>query len=465
MRIWQRRLGSCAALWVWIVCLVSGASAQDKYRKPFDGLARPLIDQGYTVGVFVAVIDGDDVHTFGYGTIAKDSSRAPDAKTVFSIGSVTKTFTALLLADLVECGHVRLDDPVRKFLPASVAVPRKGDREITLGDLASHTSGLPRMPANFKPADPENPYADYTVEQIYQCLSSYQLPRRPGEAYEYSNLGMGLLGHVLARHEKKSYEALVVERICKPLGMNDTTIHLSKEQASRCARGHDLECAPVPFWDTPSLGGAVALRSTGSDLVRCLKAYLGLSDTPLAPAMASCLSRRHAVAGLAGWSVGLSWLVCDKRDVAWHSGGTGGFFAFVGFDRTRKFGIVWLSNSALWQMDPLRERLTKILLGEPVAPLKLRKLAKVDPGILKRYVGEYRIKPGAVLKVSLHDGYLFMGSPGKPGASALWPVSETEFFFMESQDLTVSFVRDRQGNALRLILHEGEKQTPAEKIQ
>ena len=130
---------------------------------------------------------------------------------------MTKVFTSLLLMDMTRHGEIALTDPVSKYLPASVKVPERNNRKITLADLSTQSSGLPRMPTNFAPKDQMNPYADYSVQQMYDFLSGYQLTRDIGSQYEYSNLGVGLLGHVLSLRAGTSYEALVRSRICDPL--------------------------------------------------------------------------------------------------------------------------------------------------------------------------------------------------------------------------------------------------------
>jgi serine-type D-Ala-D-Ala carboxypeptidase/endopeptidase len=154
-----------------------------------------------------------------------------------------------------------------KYLPASVKVPERDGRQISLVDLATHTSGLPRMPANFRPKDPANPYADYTDEQLYSFLSSYDLIRDIGLKFEYSNLGFGLLGQGLARRAGTGYETLVETRICEPLGMKSTRITLSPDMERRFAAGHSADLVTVSRWDIPSLAGAGALRSTANDLL------------------------------------------------------------------------------------------------------------------------------------------------------------------------------------------------------
>ena len=228
---------------VLLAALARGAQAPLP-REAIDLYVRPLVDGEYCQAVVLGRV-------FGYGKKSAQDEARPDGDTVFEIGSATKVFTALLLVDMVRRGEVSLDDPVQKFLPDDVKVPKKGEQPITLDHLASHRSGLPRMPDNFTPKDPANPYADYSVKQMYEFLSRCQPAREAGEAFEYSNLGAGLLGHALARRAGKTYEALVVERICKPLGMSDTAVTLKQPTRSRLAPGHDAAGEPASNWDIP----------------------------------------------------------------------------------------------------------------------------------------------------------------------------------------------------------------------
>jgi len=162
-------------------------------------LIKQRVDDKRSAGIVVGLIDAD-----GRQRIVSYGDPGPgqpplDGNTVFEIGSISKVFTSTVLAQLVQEGKVSLDDPAQKYLPATVHLPTRNGKPITLGNLAMQNSGLPRMPTNFKPADAANPYADYTVQQMYDFLSSYQLPRDPGAEFEYSNLGVGLLGHILSR--------------------------------------------------------------------------------------------------------------------------------------------------------------------------------------------------------------------------------------------------------------------------
>jgi CubicO group peptidase (beta-lactamase class C family) len=163
----------------------------------------------------------------------------------------------------VQKSEVALTDPVSKFLPPTVKIPERNGRKITLQDLSTQSSGLPRMPSNFTPKDMTNPYADYSVEQLYQFLSGYELTRDIGEKYEYSNLGVGLLGHALSLRAGTSYEALVKARITGPLGMTSTSIALTPDMKARFAVGHDGDLKAVSAWDIPTLAENAAGGSDG----------------------------------------------------------------------------------------------------------------------------------------------------------------------------------------------------------
>ena len=200
-------------------------------------LAERIDTNHLSVGMVVGVIEPKGRRVIAHGSLGKADPHPPDSGTIFEIGSITKVFTALLLAEMAHHGEVSLFDPVAKYLPKDVRAPERSGRSITLKDLATHTSGLPRLPTNLAPKNPANPYADYTVEQLYQFLSTYELTRDIGSRFEYSNIGGGLLGHVLARRANTNYEDLVHSRIGGPLGMNSTGITLMPKQKARLAAG------------------------------------------------------------------------------------------------------------------------------------------------------------------------------------------------------------------------------------
>lgn len=307
---------------------------------------RGRMEKGRRGGMVAGVLARDArTTTAGFGDSGSPSVALND-RTVFEIGSITKVFTTTLLADMVDRGEVKLDDPVAKYLPSSVSVPRRNGRQITLVDLATHTSGLPRLMTNMKPADPRNPYADYSVEQLYAFLSGHQLARDVGAQYEYSNVGMGLLGHALTLRYRQPYEALVTERILKPLGMRDTAITLSLALKQRLALGFAANGSRASNWDIPTLAGAGALRSTVHDMLIFARANLGVGGGRPTKALQRTHDVRHPT-GRPGLSIALGWhvLQVDGSEIHWHNGGTGGYRTWIGFDLERHVAAVVLTNS------------------------------------------------------------------------------------------------------------------------
>jgi serine-type D-Ala-D-Ala carboxypeptidase/endopeptidase len=321
------------------------ASAETPPDEAIHAILKQRIDvDQHGTGIVAGVLDASGRRLIAYGRPDTPDERALDGDTVFEIGSITKVFTALLLADMVHRGEVALADPVARYLPAEVKMPERGGKAITLLDLATYSSGLPNMPGNLHPNDPANLFADYTLGQLYSFLSNYTLLFDPGSHYEYANLGFGLLGHALARRAGQSYEELVIARICEPLGLESTRIALTPSMRPRKAQGHDVRRRLTPDWLMPTLAGAGALNSTASDLLMFLENCLGQRDTPLAPAMKMMLDTRRL--GEAGMIAALGWFISTQHgdEIVSHAGGTRGFSSFVAFSTISRRGCVFLSN-------------------------------------------------------------------------------------------------------------------------
>ena len=413
------------------------------------------VDQGCNAGIVIGLVTPGGTTYSVYGS--RDSTGAPvDEHTVFEIGSITKAFTGILLADMVRRGAVAFDDPIQKYLPPTVAVPTRDGRQITMVDLATHTSGLWRLPPSFAPADPANPYADYTVEQLYAVLSGHTLSRDVGAEYEYSNYGFGLLGHVLALRAGTTYEGLIAARVANPLGMTSTGIALTPDMRARLAQGH-VGTTAVSQWDIPTLAGAGALRSTAEDMVRFVRANMGLWGTPLLPAMEASHEPRHR-AGSDAMQIGLGWyiLIRDGRQIVWHNGGTGGYRSFVGFQRDGSLGVVVLTNSNR-SVDDIGYHLL-----DPGLPLEdVRVAVAVDPEVLATYAGRYQLAPSVVFDVTVADGRLFAQLTGQPQFE-VYPSSSTEFFYTVV-DAQLSFVVE-QGKVVAVTLHQNGRDIRATRI-
>jgi len=424
-----------------------------------------------SVGIVVGMIGPSGRKVVSYGALEKGDPRVLNGDTVFEIGSVTKVFTSLLLSDMVQRGEVVLTDPVANYLPATVKVPQRNGKQITLEDLATHTSGLPRLPSNLKPKDGSNPYADYTVVQMYEFLSSYELTRDIGSKYEYSNLGGGLLGHALALRAGQDYESLVRSRITGPLGMKDTGITLSAEMKARLAAGHDDKLKPAANWDLPTLAGAGALRSTANDLLTFVAANLGYTKTPLAPAMAAMLNVRRP-SGNAGLEIALAWHILsatgDDGMIVWHNGGTGGYRSFIGYNPKTRVGVVVLANASTNAgVDDIGVHLLRaqspLLDAAAFRPPKERKEIAVDPKLFDRYVGRYELAPNFILTITREGDHLFVQATGQPKFE-LFAEGEREYF-LKAVDAQVSFEVNAAGVANQLVLHQMGRDMPAKRIE
>jgi CubicO group peptidase (beta-lactamase class C family) len=343
-------------------------------------------------------------------------------------------------------------------------MPARGGKQITLQDLATHTSGLPRLPSNITPKDPANPYADYSVEQLYQFLSTYQLTRDIGAQYEYSNLGGGLLGHALARRAGTDYSTLVQSRILGPLGMKSTGIALSPEMKLRFAAGYNAALEPVSAWDLPTLAGAGALRSTTNDMLTFVAANLGYVKSPLAAAMASMLKVRRPT-GAPGLEIALGWHIFtrDGHEVMWHNGGTGGYRSFIGYDLKSGVGVVVLSNTETTAgVDDIGQHLLN-----PAVPLfqppKAHEAITVDPKLYDGYVGRYELAPNFIITITREGNQLFLQATGQPKFE-VFPES-TRDFFLKVVDAQITFETDSQGRATSLTLHQNGMNQPAKRIE
>jgi CubicO group peptidase (beta-lactamase class C family) len=327
------------------------ARKADDLHGRVQALVQPMLEKKKSVGVVVGVIEGGRTRVFGFGRTVLGGDKVPDGKTIFEIGSVTKVFTSLALADMAEEGLVRLDDPVQRYLPGEVKVASRSGREITLEDLATHTSGLPRIPGTMivlALKNPQDPYANYKEKDLYGFFKTWKPTRDIGSEFEYSNLGAGLLGHALSRRAGLDYGRLIATRISERLGMGDTKVTLNDEQEKRVARPYEAGGKPASRWTLDVLAGAGALHSTVDDLLVFLSTEMGIKESKLRPAMEVTQKPRRE-AGKGGMRIGLAWLMMKfpktDQEIIWHNGGTGGYRSIVGFVKATKTAVVVLSNS------------------------------------------------------------------------------------------------------------------------
>jgi D-alanyl-D-alanine-carboxypeptidase/D-alanyl-D-alanine-endopeptidase len=400
----------------------------------------PRVLAGLSSGIVVGIVDHGTSKFMAYGTFDGPGTPVVDERTVFEIGSVTKMFTGTVLADMVLKGEVGLEDAVAQYLPATVHVPARGGKSITLLDLATHRSGLPSLPENLHPANHANPFADYTVGQLYGFLSAYALAHDPGELYGYSNLGMALLGHALARRAGVSYEALVVRRVLEPLQMRDTHITLPSALRSRFATGHDAYLDRQRPWELPTLAASGGLRSTAHDLILFLRACLYPDETPLERQTLLASEPRRA-GDRPSVQVGLGWHIVERdgERVATANGQTGGFAAFLAYNTARDRGVVILSNSAR-SVEDIGWYVLNLSTPVPVSrPLNRRKEVAPDPSTFERFVGQYRLSPTESITVSKKGRALWARITGLEYELFAYAPAE---FFLKAVDAQLTFVVD-----------------------
>ena len=453
-------------LLAWVL-LLAAASAHAEDVKPVipDDVKASMqarIDAGETAGIVVGFVNSAGEVYASAGVLETGKPQKVDPDTIFEIGSVTKAFTGILLAEMVKRKEVKLDDPVSKYLPSSVTLP-KANREITLLDLATHHSSLPRLPGNFSPADPDDPYVDYTAEKLYEALRTAKFEINVGTAYQYSNLGAGLLGHALSRAAKVNYDTLVHQRVLWPLGMKSTSVQVDAASKPRLAQGYeesDGKLKPAKPWtwkDSSVLIGAGGLRSTARDMLRFAAANAGIIETKLAPVLADAYAERESGSS-AEMEIGLGWhrRVVGDRIVIWHNGATGGFHAYTAFDPLLKTGVVILTNSTS-DVDDIG-----LHLLNPLLPLKaIVKAVAVPEDKLARLDGWYDLGT-AKLRVTHEGTQLFAQYTGQ-GRYPVFAQSPTLFVYRVVA-ASLEFEVNEDGTVSQVILHQGGRDLPAKRM-
>jgi D-alanyl-D-alanine-carboxypeptidase/D-alanyl-D-alanine-endopeptidase len=323
-------------------------------------------------GVSIAVVDHGARRFFTYGIAKQDS--------IYEIGSITKTFTGLILSQMVEQGKVKFDDPVRELLPPGT-VQKPAGAEITLLDLATQHSGLPRMPDNFTPADESNPYADYHATNMYAFLAKHGVANPKNAPFLYSNYGFGLLGQALSVRAGEPYPQLLKDQVLDPLGMHDTTISLSPAQQARFLPGHTGDHQPAYAWDLDAFAGAGAIRSTASDMLVYVEANLHpeavkpANTSAAAKTISSALTQQHELRAdsFGGQRIALAWLYDPTTGNYWHNGATGGYSAYAFFNPKGDCAAVVLVNLTVVQRgsfaDRIGEHISERLAGKPAISL------------------------------------------------------------------------------------------------
>ena len=330
------------------------------------------------IGVAIGVVKSEKRTVLSLGSVKADS--------IFEIGSITKTFTGLILAEMVAEGKVKYDEPVRELLPADT-VPKPTGSEITLNDLATQHSGLPRAPDNFHDADPNNHsaspsdvfrhlYADYTAGDLYAFFKKHGLEKTGDPPFLYSNLGFALLGQALANRAGLSYSDLLKQYVTEPLGLKDTVITVPQDRLSRFAQGHDKDHIETLPWALDGMVGAGGIRSTAADLLTYLEAQLhpdklsninGANDRMKAALESSHLLR--ADTDQPGSRIALAWMFAGDSQAYSHGGATGGCSGFALFNPKADYAVVVLANMASGLSESVAQHVVARLEGKPAISL------------------------------------------------------------------------------------------------
>ncbi len=429
--------------------------------------AAPLIEKRIVDGLSVGYIEGEH-----YGIVHLGSSNGGKQQannlTVYEIGSVSKVFTGLLLADAVVRGEIDLDAAAVVANPAGIRLPSREGRPIKWIDLSTHRAGLPKLPGNMPLTDMVNPYREYDSKKAAAFLNQYELPRQPGESQEYSNLGASVLGYLVAAKEGKSFQQLLRERIAEPLRMTDCTVALSGDQTKRLATPHDRYGSAASSWAFADLPGAGGIHATMRDMMRFAKAQLTPPGGTLGEAIELAWKQQTA-ADASGPAMGLGWMIAGDGQMRWHNGRTGGFTSAIVINRQLQCAAVVLCNTSVSNtVEPLAMQMILKAAGREAGPEPAETSDQdaghpdIDAKLRSRLVGRYQLKPTFIFDVRDVDGHLMVGITNQP-TQEVFPDSPTRWSY-RGVDATLEFKLAKTGPAKSLVLHQNGIQQTARRV-
>ncbi len=420
-------------------------------------LGKQRVEFDETPGLAMAWIENGQSHFISYGLANIEFKEPVTSKTLFEIGSITKTFTCSVLSYLVQQHELALTDRAQRYLPSTIQLPEKNGKPILLLHLATAHSGLPRLPGNLSPADPTNPYIDYTEKDLTAYLNNCELGSEPGSKYEYSNLGMGLLGFILTQKKGEPYSQLIKQIILKPLSMNQTFI--SGETKSKVLATGYMDKNPVKAWtwnNQSVIAGAGGIVSSSEDMLRYITAQMATDKSILTAAFQEAHKERTD-AGSKSMQIGLGWHIRDHKYV-WHNGGTGGFRSFAGFDPEKKRAIVILTNSTNGADD-----LGFHWLDSAYELKALRKPMGIDLLKIKEYEGVYEINPTFKVSITSTGTDLFVQATNQPKVTMYAEVADT--FFLKVAEVKIQFSRNAEGKIEKITIVQNGIEQVGKKVQ
>ena len=451
---------------IWLSAVALGMTAAATVHAAVDVQALQTLlvervdERKWGTAIVVGISSPQGRQIVSYGTLSVEDRRKVDGSTVFEIASLTKVLTALVLADAANRGRVKLDSPVSTCVPDGAKVPQHAGKQITFLDLATHSSGLPLRPANLASQTGLNKYAGYTVEQLYQGLATFELPRDPGSAFEYSNWGFALLGHALGHCAGKSFGALLVERVTGPLGMHDTVYVPSSALRSRLASAYDAKLRAVPNQDLGALYASGGLYSTVDDMLKFVELFLGRGPQPLVAAAATMIEPRRP-GDSPPLRMGLGWRVetGDDKPIIWSSGRADGYRSFMALDLQARVAVVALTNGAT---NAGVDDIGRHLLDPRVTVARPHRWISVSADVLDRYVGRYKFEDGNYLTVVRDGDQLVVELTGQ-GPLPVLATGQREFF---PEDIEAQFVFAESDSkpAPSLVLTQDGQSWKAERV-
>lgn len=439
-----------------LAAAATGANTAETAPGPLDAVVAKRVAETETPAcIAVAMVDART--RFAYACSDGAAPVTLTGQSLFEIGSISKVFTGLVLADMVRKGEASLDDPAAKHSRPGAKLPTRAGREITLLDLVTQTSGLPRLPPRLA-GTPTDPYALFGPDDLYQALAATELTHDIGTNYEYSNFGFMWLSEIVSRIGGKPFAELVRERVLAPLGMDDTMVALDEAHRRRLVTGHNARYEPVSPWDfAPEIAGVGGLRSSVADMARFAEAMAGTRSTPLDETIAVAMKPLRK--GPGNLALAYAWHVrtTERGTLHLHNGGTGGYRAMLAVDREHKRAAVALVDSvAVFDDLPVH-------LLDPAQPMYRKRVAiTLDPAKLDEYAGRYEISPTFSIRMFVAGARLMTQGTNQPAFELF--AEAPDRFFARIVNAQVVFRRDSAGKVEGLTLFQGGREVRAPRV-
>lgn len=410
--------------------------------------------------VVAAVVEGTQVARATYCARPR-AEGGPGLEAAFEIGSVTKTMTAFLVADLIDAGKWSLDDPIARHLPAGTAVPRQGERQILVRDMVTHSSGLPALPSRLRLTDLADPYAGLSEQDLLASLGEATLARPIGSQAEYSNFAMMVLSLAVARAYGMEYEAALKARLLEPAQMRGAFI-AKPPAGARVAVGHAPWGAPTAAWTVaPNLAGVGMVKATLDDMVKYVQAELGVITPSLHGRMR--MTQQPLAHGF-----GMNWMSTTVKghELVLHDGSTGGFSSLVALEPARQRGVVVLADTALIELGGLGD-LGLGLLSVDV-PLRKPRIATPIPAALRAGMqGDYELA-GLDMRIWDNGGHLMGQAAGQPAVELFYD-DHGDFYAATASAMLKPILNDgkvtafawRQGGTVLEAVRKGSRPAPS----